>query len=178
VKAINKIFRSFIFPLFTLTSAGLVIVVWWIPNLLPWMVSPWLGGMGIVAILVALWVGWKRLLSSRLVYDLLLWGSLWCWLFYWLPLFGPEAPLFKAYPIYFVVMDVFVGNIISWDKQRMSAEEHRLLSLLASQWWFNGKLLAGVVLLGLVIIEHYLIYPLAVGLLVIRRALEQVLSPY
>ncbi len=174
---LNSLSRSFIFPLFVLTSAVLVIVAWWFPNLLSWFASPWMGGLGVVAILATLWARWKGRLSQRLGYDLFLWGTLWCWLAYWFPLYGPEGLVFRTYPIFFLVLDITMSNIISAHKEKMTVEEHRLLAQLAVQWWFNSKLLAAVVLVALSIPGHYLVYPAVVGMLMLRMALEQALAP-
>jgi len=178
---VNKFFvffQSFLFPWFTLTSAGLAVLVWWFPGQLPRLASPLLGGIGIVLILGAIGGYRKARLSLRLGYDLFLLGTLFCWLAFLLPVFGPQAPLFKAYPIFFLVNDVMVKNVISIHKARMNAEEHRFLAALADQWWFSGMFLGGLVLIGLMIPGHYLFYPAAVGLMTVRRGLEEVLSPY
>ncbi len=130
-----------------------------------------------MAIFAALGLGWKGRLSQRLSYDLFLWGTLWCWLVYWFPLYGPDGLVFRVYPVFFFVMDLVMVHIVSVHKARMTVEEHRLLAVLAAQWWFNSKLFAGLVLVGLAMPGHYLVYPAAVGMLMLRMLLDRVLSP-
>ncbi len=168
--------RGLIFPLFSITSAGLVIVFWWLPPLASWLASPWLGGMGVIAILAACFLGWRCRLPPQRVYDLLLWGTLWIWLAYWSRLFSLEAPLFKAYPVFFVLIDVCTGYFVVGHSERWSVEERRLLESLAQQWWFSEKLWAVIVVASLLMTRHYLIYPLTVGVLTARRALERALE--
>ncbi len=177
MNVINSLLQGFIFPSFVLTSVALVIVAWWFPDFLDLLSSPWMGGLGGMTILAAIWMGWKGQLSLRLTYDLFLWGTLWCWLAYWFPLFGPEGLVFRIYPVFFFVIDLMMGHIVSVHKERMTVEEHRLLAGLAMQWWFDSKLFAALVLVGLVVPDHYLVYPAAVGMLMLRMMLDRVLSP-
>ncbi|HEB78125.1 MAG TPA: hypothetical protein ENI90_06340 [Methylothermaceae bacterium] len=172
----NQQNRGLIFPLFSITSAGLVIVFWWLPQIAPWLASPWMGGVGLFAVLTACFLGWKRRLSTQRVYDLLLWGSLWIWLAYWSRLFSLEAPMFKAYPVFFVFIDVFTSYFVLGHSERWSTEEYYVLEAWARQWWFSEKLWAVVVVVSLLMTRHYLIYPLAVGLLTVRRALGRALE--
>jgi len=173
---VNRHNLGLIFPLFSVTSAGLVIVFWWLPSVASWLASPWTGGVGVIALLAACFLGWRRRLSPQRVYDLLLWGTLWIWLAYWSRLFSLEAPLFKAYPVFFVFVDVCTGYFVIGHSERWSTEEYHLLASLARQWWFSEKLWAAVVVAALLMTRHYLIYPLAVGLLMVRRALERALE--
>ncbi|MFN3920677.1 MAG: hypothetical protein ACK4JF_10400 [Methylohalobius sp.] len=168
--------HNFIFPGFTLTSVGLVVVFWWFPQWAVWLSSAWIGAGGGLAVSAALLLGWRGWLASRWCYDLLLWGSLWLWLAGWLPIFSAEAPVFRAYPVYFVLLDALTGHFVLGHRARWSIEEWRMLDWLAKQWWFDGRLLAGFVLLSLLLPKYYLIYPLAIGLLTVRVALAMALE--
>lgn len=169
---------NFIFPGFTLTSVGLVVVFWWLPQWAVWLASPWVGLGGGVAVVAAGLLGWRGWLASQRSYDLLLWGSLWLWLAGWLPIFSSEAPVFRAYPVYFVLLDALTGHFVLGHRERWSIEEWRMLARLARQWWFDGRLLAGLALVGLLLPRYYLIYPLAVGLLTVRSALAMALESH
>lgn len=168
--------HNFIFPGFTFTSVGLVVVFWWLPQWAVWLSSPWVGLGGGLAVAAAIVFGWRGWFSLRQAYDLLLWGSLGLWLAGWLPVFSLEAPVFKAYPVYFVLLDALTGHFVLSHRDRWGIEEQRLLARLARQWWFDARLLAGLVLIGLLLPGYYLIYPLAVGLLTARVALALALE--
>ncbi len=168
--------HNFIFPGFILTSVGLVVIFWWFPQWAVWLSSPWIGLGGGLAVSAAVLLGWRGWLASRWSYDLLLWGSLWLWLAGWLPIFSSEAPVFRAYPVYFVLLDALTGHFVLGHRARWSIEERRMLDWLARQWWFDGRLLAGLVLLSLLLPKYYLIYPLAIGLLTVRVALAMALE--
>lgn len=126
--------------------------------------------------MVAVVLGWRGWLAPQRAYDLLLWGSLWLWLAGWLPIFSYEAPVFKAYPVYFVLLDATTGYFVLGQRERLEVEERRLLTKLARQWWFDPRLLAGLVVASLLLPAYYLIYPLAVGLLTARCALAMALE--
>lgn len=167
----NAVGNFLIFPLFTLTSALLVAVFWWLPQLAPWLASPWVGGLGAAAILVATVLGWKKVLRPQIAYDIFLWGTLLVWAAYWQYVFGPEAPLFKAYPVYFVILEAWTRYFVVNHSERWTLEELRFLESFVTGWWCKGWLLGGLVLFGLAKTGHYLIYPIAVGLLTVRCAL-------
>ncbi|HHJ39622.1 MAG: hypothetical protein AXA67_09930 [Methylothermaceae bacteria B42] len=167
----NAVGNFFIFPLFTLTSALLVAVFWWLPQVVPWLASPWVGGMGAAAILVAVVLGWKKVVRPPVAYDIFLWGTLLVWAMYWQYVFGSEAPLFKAYPVYFVILEALTRYFVIHHSERWSLEELRFLEWFVEGWWCRGWLLGGLVLLSLAMTRHYLIYPISVGLLIVRCAL-------
>ncbi|BCX89017.1 hypothetical protein MIN45_P1387 [Methylomarinovum tepidoasis] len=171
--------QNFVFPLFTVTAAILAVVFWLWPPLLVGLKQYWLWvlSVGVVALVLVLLLAWRGLLSPARRYDLLLWASLWLWLGGWLNVFFPEAPLFKIYPVYFVLLDVFVGRF------RFAAEigfadprERELVETLLRQWWFSAPLWAGIVLLTLLFPQRYLAYPLAVSVLTLRLSLGWVLG--
>ncbi|MBN2701963.1 MAG: hypothetical protein ACPW60_09590 [Methylohalobius sp. ZOD2] len=168
--------HNFIFPGFAFTSVGLVLVFLWLPQWSAWFASWWVGLAGGVAVALALILGWRKKLAARHVYDLLLWGSLWLWLAGWSPVFSLEALVFKVYPVYFVLLDALTGHFVLGHRERWSVEERRFLAALVQQWWFDGRLLAGLVLASLLMTGHYLIYPLAVGLLTVRHAVVMALE--
>ncbi len=168
--------HNFIFPGFACTSVGLVVVFRWLPQQAGWLASPWIGLGGGLAVAAAVLLGWRGWLASRQCYDLLLCGSLGLWLAGWLPIFSFEAPVFRAYPVYFVLLDALTGHFVLGHRARWSAEEWRMLVGLAGQWWLDGRLLAALVLVGLLLPKYYLIYPLAVGLLTARSALALALE--
>ncbi|GAB6068529.1 hypothetical protein JCM13664_18490 [Methylothermus subterraneus] len=168
--------HNFIFPAFTLASVGLVLVFWWFPGRAPWLASPWLGWGGGLAMGAAVGCGWQGWLAPRRAYDLWLLGSLGVWLASWLPIFSAEAPVFRAYPVYFVLLDAATGYFVLGHRPRWSVEERRLLAELAREWWFDSRLLAALVLLAVLLPKYYLLYPLTVGFLTFRVALAWALE--
>ncbi len=121
--------HNFILPGFAITSVGLVLIFWWLPEWAVWVSSPWVGWLGALAVAVVF--GWRGWLASQRAYDLLLWGSLWLWLAGWLPIFSAEAPMFKAYPVYFVLLDALTGHFVLGHRARWNIEEQRMLASLA-----------------------------------------------
>lgn len=153
-----------------------MIVFWWQPQFARWLAFPWLAGVGVATLIAATTLVWKKIISPRFGYDLILWSSLLIWLVYWQYHFTFEAPVFRFYPVYFVLLEALTRHFVIHHSERWSLEEHRFLEKIVDSWWFAGWIWAGLVVVSLFMTRHYLIYPIAVGLLTVRCALAMALK--
>ncbi len=146
--------------------------------------SPWLPlleatpvlyfGIGLcVAALVAATLNKHRLV---LFHDVFATASLLIWFSYWRELFKEASPFFFLFPLYFV----FIGALLELALlSQQSLPDRVTLDHMRS---FVGKsrlqlgLIMVVVLVSLGLEEHYLLYPTAVTVLLIRAALGRYLK--
>jgi hypothetical protein len=106
----------------------------------------------------------------RWSYDLFSFGCLLTWFAYWRRFFDIGAPVFSFYPVYFVLLSVFLTHFVINSRSRLAPDQIHLMRILYGFVGMRAGILVLLVLASLMIPGHYLIYPLAVTLLTIRHA--------
>jgi len=144
---------------------------------LSWLVTPWVlyGGLA-VALLSIVAVILDRGFS-RLWHDLFSGSVLLVWYAYWQPLFKDDTPVFFAYALYFVFMTAFVELFFIGQRQNIDKEVLRQLQLLAKNLQIKSWMVMVLVLVSLELLDHYMLYPVAMTLLMLRYALSTYLKP-
>ncbi|MBT9096952.1 hypothetical protein KFZ76_04390 [Methylovulum psychrotolerans] len=145
----------------------------------PWLaylVSPWVlyGGLAVAlgcTVAMAVDKGW-----ARLWHDLFSGSVLLVWYAYWQPLFKDDTPVFFAYALYFVFMAAFIELFFIGQRENIDKEVLRQLQVLAQNFRVKSWMVMLLVLYSLDLLEHYMLYPVAMTLLMARFALSTYLQ--
>ncbi len=104
-------------------------------------------------------------------YDLFAVGALLVWAQYWPPFFRFGTPMFFVFPIYFLVMSIFVASVFIYHRERIPDETLRMMQWLSDSGRFNPQLIMAGVMLSLYFPQHFLLFPSTITLLLFRFAL-------
>ncbi|WP_374090294.1 hypothetical protein [Methylomicrobium lacus] len=108
----------------------------------------------------------------RLWYDLFASSVLLAWFAYWKSLFNDDAPMFFFFPVYFAAMSAFVSLAFIGPSERLDQESLRYMRLLAEQKGLQPWIIMLGALGSLQLLEHYLVFPVLITLLLLRFALD------
>lgn len=138
---------------------------------LAWLINDgvMIGGMVLVA-LAAFFAVINRL-SCHVRYDLFASGTLLIWLPYWYPDFREGSPVFFFLPLYFALLSAFCWLVFVKKKEDIDQQTLDFMQWLSDSGRFNPLIIALAVLAGLYFKQHFLLYPAAVTLWVLRYAL-------
>lgn len=144
---------------------------------LPLLISQpaWILGAGLaVGCLLA---GCLKKLSSGVWHDGFVSGALWAWFANWQPLFGNDAPMFYIFPLYYAALNAWMSLAIVNKSTRFDAESRESLRYLQNNLLrFDTRMIACLILISLIFPDHYLLYPIAMTLFIVRHTLERCLE--
>lgn len=127
-------------------------------------------GVGLISVgLVLFWFKNIRYVHRL---DLFSAGCLVFWFADWSRIFGLEAPILFAYPVFFISVSVAITHFVINQRARLDYDQIRLMRLVDNWKMGNLSILSGFTLISLFFPSHYLIYPIAMTLLFIRYALK------
>lgn len=157
-------------PIFTFSCLLLTYLVWSGSPLLSYLNSRWslyigfsvIVASGALALSPRIHYGWR--------YDLFSFGCLLTWFAYWRRFFEIGAPVYSFYPVYFVLLSVFVTHFVINRRSRLAADQIQLMRILYDFVGMRAHILVVLVLASLLIPGHYLIYPIAMTVLLVRYA--------
>ncbi|MDD5273176.1 MAG: hypothetical protein PHU14_10700 [Methylovulum sp.] len=143
---------------------------------LEWLVSPWVlyGGLAVALACVVALVIDKGF--ARVWHDLYASSVLLVWYAYWQPLFKDDTPVFFAYALYFVFMAAFVELFFIGRRDNIDKEVLRQLQTLAQNLKIKSWMIMLLILYSLDLLEHYLLFPVVMTLLMLRYALSTYLE--
>ncbi len=122
-------------------------------------------------------VGCAKKLSASVWHEGFACGALWAWYGNWQPLFNPEAPMFYVFPIYFALLTTWLTLAVVRKSAYFDVESRETLRYFqANLARFDTRFFAGLVLASLALPEHYLLYPIAMTLFMVRHALQRSLE--
>jgi hypothetical protein len=114
--------------------------------------------------------------NFKIWYDLFASSALLTWFAYWKTLFNPDSPMFFFFPVYFAAMSAFISLAFIGQSERLDNETLGYMRRLAEQ---NG-LQPWIIMLGalgsLRLLEHYLVFPIIMTLLLLRFALDSCIA--
>ncbi len=145
-------------------------------SLLRFFLSDALVYVGASCIFAALIPAWFGKLSAAVWYDLFACGTLLVWLPYWYPDFRDGSPVFFYFPLFFALISALFSLVFIKKREQIDAQTLEFMQWLSDSGRFNPWLIAGFVLAGLYFKEHFLLYPVAMTLLVMRYALARCLQ--
>lgn len=157
-----------LFPLFTITSAYLASIFWseFIPS---FITSQWVlyTGIGLTIIAFLFTILYRK--YYRYTIDLFLTASLLIWVVYWQKEYTFQAPVFRSFTVYFVLINLIFGWFARHEV--FAEDQHILLNFLNKRILFNAWLLSVCVLISLYLQTWYMLYPVFVSMLMISTLL-------
>jgi len=170
LKAVFKLFnfRLTIMLIFIALSLALCFMVQTANPLQDLLVSPLTIYTGITldAIVIA-GVIFKKL-PLRIGYDIFAGSTLLVWFAYWKPLFNDDSPIFFFYPLYFAFLSAFVGLFFIGRWEKVDSDTLRHIHALDRQSMTQPWVIMLCVLGSLGLLEHFLLYPVTMTLLMLR----------
>lgn len=116
----------------------------------------------------------KRIPFS-LCYDLFAVGSVLVWLSYWPPFFREESPLFYVFSLYFSFITAFFSLLFKTQKESLGVDDIKNLQMLSNYRLTSPLIFLTAVIMSLVFPGHFLLFPVAITLLIIRFSLTDCL---
>ncbi len=104
-------------------------------------------------------------------YDLFAVGSILVWFAYWPPFFRFGSPIFDALPVYFAFITSAVSILYITNKRSVDPDALVWLQWLSDSGRFNPLIIMLGTMISLVLPEHFLLFPVAITMWVMRFAL-------
>jgi len=114
--------------------------------------------------------------KAIIFHDVFAVSSLLVWFSYWRTLFNEESPFFFVFPLYFVFIGAVIESLLLSQQSKPDQETLGYMYAIASNSRLQLWLVMVVVLISLGLEEHYLLYPTAITILLIRIALHRYLE--
>jgi len=114
----------------------------------------------------------------KICHELFAIGCLLMWFAYWRQFYRSDAPMFYFYPVYFVLLNAFLSLVFISRRERFDDESITHLRHLSGSTLFHPLLIALLLLVSIVMTGHFLLFPAAMTLLLIRYTLISCLEPY
>ena len=112
----------------------------------------------------------------KLRYDLFAVAALLVWLSYWPDSFRDGSPIFKYYPLYFAFISAFFSLLFITKRDQMDDDAIIFLQWLSDSGRFNPILIMLAVMISLALPKHFMLFPLAISLWVLRFTLASCLN--
>jgi hypothetical protein len=126
---------------------------------------------GVVLVVMAGLLAALNRLSCHVRYDLFASGTLLIWLPYWFLDFREGSPVFFFLPLYFALLSAFCWLVFVKKREDIDQQTLEFMQWLSDSGRFNPFIIAVVVLVGLYFKQHFLLYPSAITIWVLRYAL-------
>ncbi len=164
-----------VLPLFTLVSIILTLAAWQRPDVLESINQSQFLILGLCLIGLSGALSLSKRVDFRWTYDLFLLGGILVWFVYWREIYRLDAPLFKFYPAYFVLVSFVLTRLVADQVRRLDGDQVKLLQLIYGHALAHPVLLVGLTLASLYYREWYVVYPIAVSFICIRYAFGECL---
>nr|WP_305908849.1 hypothetical protein [Methylomarinum sp. Ch1-1]MDP4521710.1 hypothetical protein [Methylomarinum sp. Ch1-1] len=132
--------------------------------------------LGAAFIIGAALLAWFRKVSCHVWYDLFASGSVLVWLPFWYPDFRDGSPLFFYLPLYFALITALFTLVFIKKREQIEPEMLQFLQWLFDSGRFNPVLIGIFVVVGLFVKQHFLLYPVAMTLFIVRYTLASSLD--
>jgi hypothetical protein len=134
--------------------------------------NPLFGYLGIGGAFLAIAGALFKKRHFTIWYDLFASCVLFAWFAYWKTQFQDDSPMFFFFPVYFAAMSAFISLAFIGQCGRLDDETLYYMRRLAEQ----KRLQSWVIMLGtlgsLQLLDHYLVFPVLITLLLLRFALD------
>ena len=112
-----------------------------------------------------------KVLAYKFRYDLFAVGALLVWFSYWPAFFRQGSPVFDLYPLYFSLITALFS--LSFIRKREHIDKDALLWLqwLSDSGRFNPVIVMLLVIVSLAVPQQFMLFPIAMSLLIMRFAL-------
>ncbi len=128
-------------------------------------------GIGLTIMAVSLVLGYLKKVSTVTWHDLFAGSCLLVWYSYWQPLFNDDAPMFFLLPLYYALLTSIVMLSLINKSQNFDQESIEHLRYLEKYTRLPIAVFVAFVLLGLLVVDHYALYPIAMTLFIVRHTM-------
>jgi hypothetical protein len=163
-------------PAFIVCSLALSFLVQNESPYMAWLTSPAALAIGLIAAVASLAGAVLKKMPSAVWYDLFAVGTLLTWFAYWHQQFSNEAPMFYFFPLYYALLTSVIALLFVNRAERFDYESVEQLRYWEKQARFDTPAVVAFVLVSIVITRHYLLYPIAMTLYVMRYMLTRCLE--
>ena len=101
-------------------------------------------------------------------YDLFATGALLTWFSNWHQFFRNDAPMFYLFPLYFAFLTALVSLLFISKRDRFDQESVDHIRYFSDMTRFHPGLVVSAVLVSMLLPGHYLFFPIAMSLFIIR----------
>lgn len=105
-------------------------------------------------------------------YDLFASSVLFVWFAYWKTQFQDDSPMFFFFPVYFAAMSAFISLAFIGQCERLDDETLYFMRRIAEQKGLQPWIIMLGTLGSLQLLDHYLVFPVLITLLLLRFALD------
>jgi hypothetical protein len=156
---------------FIFLSLALAVLVQNQNSILQLLATPAALTIGLTAAAASLLAGYLKKLPVMVWHDAFASSCLLVWYGYWSPLFNDETPMFFYFPLYYVLLTTFVTLTLINRRHRFDRDSIAQLRYLDRISRLDINSLAALVLISLLLTEHYMLYPMAMTLFIIRHTI-------
>lgn len=163
-------------PLFILASLSIGYLVHHSNPLVNYLLSPELTNAGYLLLAIS---GVGVLLNKPVMvnwYDLFACSSLLIWFNDWHRSFKAESPMFQYYPFYLAIVAGCVSVFFIGRRHGIDAQTLTYMQTLSQAGKLHALIAMALVVAGLQMTEHYLVYPVAMTLLLFKFAFDECLK--
>ena len=163
-------------PFFILFSLSIGYLVYHSNPLLDYLLLPALTSVG--AVLLAISAIGVLLNKPAAInwYDLFAGSSLLVWFNYWHQFFEDESPMFHYFPFYFAIVAGCVSVFFIRQRHKLDAQTLEYMRAFSKTSRIQAFMVMSLVIASLQMTEHYLIYPVAMTLLMFKFAFDECLK--
>lgn len=111
-------------------------------------------------------------------YDGFATGALLVWFSYWHQLFKNDAPMFYFFPLYFALLTAGVTLLFLRRDDWVNQESLKGMQRFSKMLRFHPGIMAAAVLISLEIHSHFLLFPVAMTLFIMRYTFTCYLAKY
>ena len=163
-------------PFFILFSLSVGYLVHHSNPLLTYLLSPTLMNGGTVLLVISAIGVLLNKPTAVNWYDLFASSSLLIWFNYWHRFFKDESPMFLYFPFYLALVAACVSVFFISQRQRIDAQTLEYMQTISTTSRLQSVIIMGLVIASLQMTDHYLIYPVAMTLLMFKFAFDECLK--
>lgn len=138
---------------------------------LPLLATPTALAIGLTLMATSLLAGYFKKTTTLIWHDAFASSCLLIWYAYWTPQFNDDAPMFFFFPLYYALLTSIVTVTLINKSQYFDRESIQQLRYLDKMSRFKMNAMIAFVLLSLLITRHYMLYPIAMTLFIIRHTM-------
>ena len=127
--------------------------------------------IGLIIMAASLLAGYFKKAPSLIWHDGFVTSCLLVWYAYWGTQFNDDAPMFFFFPLYYALLTLVVTLSLINKSQQFDQESIEQLRHLEKSSRINVSVFIVFVLVGLLITDHYAVYPIAMTFFIFRHTL-------
>ena len=163
-------------PLFIATNLIISLMQQTASPYLQWLLTAFFLYSGIGLTGLSLLFAASNKISYKIWYDLFAVGAVLIWFTDWHSEYSNQAPMFYYFPLFFCFFAAFARIFFINQRHRIDADSIAYMQVLANTGWLHAGVLMCLVLLSLLLKTHFLLFPIAIILFILRYTLARCLD--